>query len=122
VKDEAPKDVWDKMQAVAGLAASVLIPLAVAWVGNGYNKAIKDSENSVKYVELAITILRAEPTEGNESLKAWAVEVVNNHAAIKLSPEAQAELRKRLIVYDAGYASTQYKSGYASASASAPKK
>ena len=52
------------------LAASVLVPLAVLVVGNGYSKSIKDSENRIKYVELAVSILRAEPREDNSSLRA----------------------------------------------------
>ena len=122
MKDEKEKDVWDKIQAVGILVASLFIPIAVAWVGNDYSKAIKDSENSLKYVQLAITILRADPTEGNEALKAWAVDIINNHASVKLSPEAQAELRKKLIVYDVGYTSPTYESGYVPSPASAPKK
>lgn len=60
---ERPKDVWDKIQSLAPLVASILVPLAVAFVGSSYASAMKNSENQIKYVELAVSILRSEPTQ-----------------------------------------------------------
>ena len=121
MKSESPKDSWDKLQVLASVVASVFIPLTVAWIGYVYNTSIKNSENSVKYVELAVSILRVEGNDG--ALRSWAVDLLNHQAAVKLSVEAQDQLRRtKLIIFNTGYVGTSYDSGYASTPASAPKK
>jgi hypothetical protein len=123
MRSESPRDVWDKLQVLASVVASVFIPLAVAWIGYVYNIAVKNSENSVKYVELAVSILRADTEGDHGALRSWAVDLLNHQAAVKLSVEAQDQLRRtKLIIFNTGYVGTSYDSGYASTPASAPKK
>lgn len=86
------KDIWDKLSAVAGLVASVLIPIVVVVVGNAYASAVKDAENRVKYTELAIGILRAPPTEGTQGIRSWAIDVVNKHSGVSLDDATRTEL------------------------------
>lgn len=98
------KDIWDKLGAIAGLTTSILVPLAVAFVGSTYSSAMKDSENRLKYVELAISLLRAEPTEQTIALRTWAVAVINHQAIVPLTSEAQAQLlQQRIVIYDTSY-------------------
>lgn len=87
------KDPWDKMQALAALFASLLVPLAVAFVGNSYATAMKDAENKLKYVELAISILRADPSKESQALREWAVEVLSSQSVVPLSDAAKRQLR-----------------------------
>lgn len=88
-----PKDSWDKMQAAAALIASVFVPLAVAFVGSSYSNAMKDAENRLRYVELAIGILRAEPNRDTLALRGWAVEVLSSQSSVPLSDEAKSQLK-----------------------------
>ncbi len=67
------KDVWDKLLAIAGVAASILVPLVIAFVGNEHSNAIKESENRVKYTELAISILNGPPSNTNQGVRGWDV-------------------------------------------------
>ncbi len=69
MSDAASKDWWDKLQAVSALIASIFIPLTVLVVGNSYSRSMKDSENRIKYVELAVSILKAEPSEKTGALR-----------------------------------------------------
>lgn len=86
------KDFWDKIQAGSVLIASIFVPLAVAYVGNGYNQSIKESENKIRYIETALSILREEPKLGNDAIRAWAVSILNAHSQANLSPEGQHQL------------------------------
>lgn len=88
-----PKDRWDKMQAAAALIASVFVPLAVAFVGSSYSNAMKDAENKLRYVELAIGILRAEPNRDTLALRGWAVEVLSSQSSVPLSDEVKRQLK-----------------------------
>ena len=70
------KDTWDKMSAMSALLASVLVPLVLALVGNAYTYALKQSENRVKYTELAISILKDKPTAETQDVRSWAIDVI----------------------------------------------
>lgn len=91
------KDPWDKLQVIAIVLASLFVPLAVAFVGHTYTSAMKESENRLKYVELAVSILRAEPAPENAALRDWAVEVINNQSVVPLSAQAQAQLKQHRV-------------------------
>jgi hypothetical protein len=84
-------------RATAGLAlvASLVVPIAVAWVGGRFNESIKESENRVRYVELAIAQLRAAPATDTSALRDWAIELLDSQAPVKLSGEAKAQLKIR---------------------------
>ncbi len=87
------KDTWDKMQALSALFASLLVPLAVAFVGNTYATAMKDAENKLRYVELAISILRADPSKESQALRGWAVEVLSSQSVVPISEDVKLQLR-----------------------------
>ena len=67
----------DKAKIVTAAIAAILLPLAVAFVGQLYSKAIKDRELEGTFVELAVDILRDQPTQDTKSLRKWALDVVN---------------------------------------------
>lgn len=52
-----PKDVWDKVQTGSVLIASITIPLVALIVGNLVSTSQKESENRIKYTEIAVSIL-----------------------------------------------------------------
>ena len=91
------KDAWDKMTAASALVASVLIPVALLLVGSMFSQKLKDAENALKYTELAVQILRSEPTSQTGALRDWAVEVLAKHAPVPLSTRAQDELKTQKV-------------------------
>jgi hypothetical protein len=100
------KDVWDKLQVTAILAASVLIPFAALIVGNLVSTSQKDSENRVKYVEIAVSILRTDPTESTQALREWAVEILAAQSPVTLSAAVREELKKQQV--NLGYSYSLY--------------
>lgn len=103
------KDGWDKFRAVAAPVSTFIGAAVIAGAGHLFSKAMKDSENSVKYVEIAVSVLRADPTADTLALRKWAVDLLNDQAPYKMSEEAKAELKKyRVIVYDRGYVGTAF--------------
>lgn len=103
-----PKDPWDKMQALAALFASLLVPLAVAFVGNTYATAMKDAENKLRYVELAIGILRADPSKENQALRGWAVEVLSSQSVVPISEDVRNQLKTSPLSYLKGPMSQEW--------------
>jgi hypothetical protein len=86
------KDTWDKMSALSALLASVLVPLVIAVVGNAYTTALKESENRVKYTELAIGILKDTPTPETQDVRAWAIDVINQYSGVAMSAQVKRQL------------------------------
>lgn len=85
---------WEKLKPISALIASVFVPLAVVMIGSWYSSALKESEIQVRYVELAVGILKESPSEEKANMRKWAVDVVNNYSEIKLDGKAQEELLK----------------------------
>jgi hypothetical protein len=88
---------WEKAKIVSVILATVVIPLAVALVGNWYSKALKEREIQVRYVEIALEILSKEPTEKNTYLRQWAIDVIDFYSDIKVPKEARDELVRERI-------------------------
>jgi hypothetical protein len=87
------KDLWDKLAVCAAVFASILVPVVLAVVGQAYTSAMKESENRVKYTELAISVLKNKPRPDNQDIRAWAIDIVDRFSGVPLSPE----LRKSLL-------------------------
>lgn len=78
--------------------SSIFVPLVIAGIGAWYNISMKDSENRVRYVELAIEQLRAVPTPETIALREWAVELLDSQAPVKLSDAAKHQLMSNPLV------------------------
>ena len=89
----AKKERWELYKDVALTFSALLTPLIVAVLGGWYNLNIKDSENRVRYVELAIELLRAQPTQETAALRAWAVEVLERNSPVGLAKDAKEQLK-----------------------------
>lgn len=81
-------DKWTKLQAVG----TVALPVVVAVIGGAYTWSAKQSENQVRYVELAVAQLRSPPTPESTALREWAVDLLDSQAPVKLSAAARAQL------------------------------
>ena len=86
------KDIWDKISTLSVLLASVLVPLVVAVVGNAYTSVLKESENRLKYTELAIGILREKPSADTQDIRSWAVDIINQYSGVPLTLKARQQL------------------------------
>lgn len=71
---------------------ALAMPVVTVIVGICVTKAIADREVNARYVELAISILRDQPKEDTKAIRQWAVQIVNEYAAVKLTPEVRKEL------------------------------
>ena len=89
MSEKQKKDGWDKLQVIINFSAVVVI----AGIGLFVDSTLKKHEVNVKYVEMAVGILRAKPDESQKNLRAWAISVVNAYSKIPLSTEAQEELK-----------------------------
>ena len=90
------KDYWDKAQIIGTL----LIPIAIAVFGIFINNTIKEKEIKLKYIELAISILRDEPKQETIGLREWAINLVQKYSIEKFSEGALEELKRSALPYE----------------------
>lgn len=81
-------DTWQKLEVLSKVVAAVLIPVAVAYLGNQVAVSNKQRDSEVKFVELATAILRQEPianqSEDAASLRQWAVAVIDRFSGVPM--------------------------------------
>lgn len=97
---------WQKLEAISKVIAAIFIPLAVAYLGNQVASSNKQRDTETKFVELATAILNKEPaanqTSENQSLRKWAVDVINKFSGVPMSSEtAQALVQTTALPYAA---------------------
>jgi len=67
---------------VSVIAAAILVPIAVAVLGGALANAGHREELAVKYVELSLKLLNAEPKDspGDKALRGWAVNLLDAYS------------------------------------------
>ncbi|MFD2432071.1 hypothetical protein ACFSO9_00090 [Mesonia maritima] len=88
------KDFWEKLKSISVMIASIFVPLAVILIGNWYSSALKESEIQVRYVELAVDILKENPSDNKSNMRGWAVDLINSYSEIKIDEQTRNELLK----------------------------
>lgn len=112
-QEKSPKDTWDKLSIFSGFLASVLVPIAVAAVGNWYTTAIKERETEIsardqqlrrdaferEWVQLGLEILRDPDTQTN--VRKWGVQIVSSYAKVPMQDEVKEELTAGAVLPEA---------------------
>ena len=89
MSEKHKKDGWDKFQVWINFIAVIVI----ASIGLIVDSTLKSREVNVKYVEMAVNILKTKPDSSPKNLRKWAIDVVNTYSKVPLSQEAQEELK-----------------------------
>jgi len=72
--------------------AAVTVPIATAFIASGFANASARREANVRLTELAVGILRAEPTAATRDIREWAVDVVERYSEVPISAAAKGAL------------------------------
>ena len=94
---------WQKAQVIAVVMASLAIPVVLAVIGNAYTSAQKEAEIvslkerqeaelSVRYVELAVEILRTPPRKQGTEMRGWAIQILDRFSPVSLPSPAKESL------------------------------
>lgn len=90
---------FPRLNAVSGMIAAVGIPLALAIVGQSYSAAIKKREIQGRFVELAVTILSAEPAgDRDRALRGWATRILDKFSGVPMGESARVELQDSIVL------------------------
>jgi hypothetical protein len=86
-------DWWARGLAVLALA----VPFVSALATSCSTERVKESDNRVRYVELAIGVLRTSPTPDTSAVREWAIDILNEHSTVKLSSAAKVQLKTHVL-------------------------
>jgi hypothetical protein len=90
---------WQITKIMTQMFAAIIIPSAIAYFTIVYSNSFKEREIGTRYVELAINILREEPSkQKNEELRTWAVSIVKKYSPVPISNEMAKNLVKKKLV------------------------
>lgn len=91
---------WEKVKAASTLVSTVVIPLVVVLIANNYTQKQKESELAVRYIELAVGILRAAPDDQTRPLRKWAVAVIDHNSIVPLPDDVKKSLESTQLSYE----------------------
>lgn len=92
------KIACEQLNSISAAVAVVLIPVVVVFIGHGYNQATKERDLQGRFVELAVSILREEPTEATINLRTWATNVIDNYSGIPLTDPVREDLIRKIPI------------------------
>lgn len=70
---------WKKLEVSSKLISSILIPVAIGIAGLIINRGLAKDELKLKYVGLAIEILKLNNLNEKRSLSEWAVDNIQSY-------------------------------------------
>ncbi len=91
------KDGWDKLQI---LGVSLMAPILLALVGSCFNDSIKQRDIEVRFVEMAIGVLKQDPAKhpNTKEIREWAFDVLVQHSPVDFSESARQELKNEPLL------------------------
>lgn len=89
--------IWQKLQIVSSLLASILVPLVIGLVGQSINSSIQEKELELRYIQLSLDILKEPPNKETSNLRDWAVKTLN-HYSIRTSGIALGEAAEKDLI------------------------
>jgi hypothetical protein len=87
------KDCWD----IVSIIAQLLIPVVLGVGTWTLNKTLQQNELRAKNLEIAVSILRAEPNDKTRAIREWALKVFLDYSAVKPSEKAIEELQLSIL-------------------------
>ena len=86
------RDWLDIIEVFSKIIASIAIPIILVVYGNNINTTMREKEISLKYVEVAVGILKSKPNSETMALRKWAIAIIQKNSTIPLSQGAINEL------------------------------
>lgn len=83
---------FERIKALAIAVSSITTAVALPLVGYWFTNALKEREIQGRFVELAVTILKEDPTPSNLGIRTWATQVINKYSGVSFDAKTTSEL------------------------------
>lgn len=82
---------YSRKEFIFEIIKLILIPIIIAALSIYYTYSQKENEIRVKYVELAIDILKSQKTKENKHLRIYARDIIKEYSIVKLNKNVEKE-------------------------------
>jgi len=82
----------ESLSKLSAALAAVVVPIAIALVGHWYTESLEARQREERFVQLAVEILREDPSKHTENLRSWAVDVIDEYSGVPMPKEARREV------------------------------
>lgn len=82
-------EFWKQL---AQIASAVAVPIVLAVIGYVVQDSLAEAGLKKDYVQMALTILREQPTKENVELRQWAISVLDRNSPVPIPKELKAQL------------------------------
>lgn len=96
IESNDKKDGWD----IAKIISVAAVAPTVALVGYLLSADVKVQEVEVKYVELAVGILKEPKDKTEPSVRQWAIDIVNEYSGVEMSEMTKNALLEKPFIYE----------------------
>jgi hypothetical protein len=90
VRAARPKDTWQKAETASKILSALAIPIILLIGGFYFDSILSEREAQSQIVQVAVETIRDPETP--DSLRRWAVDVINAYSKVKLDQNLQQEL------------------------------
>jgi len=91
------KSRLEALEPLAGIPSLIAIPVVLAVIGGLIQGELANRTVSQEYVKLAVSILTADTSEVDPSVRSWAVDLLNDYSPTKFSAETSTQLKEGLV-------------------------
>lgn len=102
---------WEKAKTISVIVSSLALPVVIAVLGNSWTQAAKQQELGARYVELAIGILKAAPTNDTRTMRLWSISILDHFSPVAIPLSAKSELELGRLI-DSQQAAQQQMQSY----------
>lgn len=88
------KSVWDKLESISKITSAIAVPVVIALGGWWIQDSIMQQSIGKDYVALAVSVLEKPKAEVDQGLRDWAVDILDDYAPRRFSPDTIARLKK----------------------------
>jgi hypothetical protein len=78
--------------SIIDILGKIILPVVLLIIANNFSRVIKEKEIKYQYIEIATGILSQPSSVNDESLRRWAVDIINRYSEIKLNDSLKIKL------------------------------
>ena len=87
-----PTDRLEHWKQITQIVSAIAVPVVLAILGYFVQGSLADAGLKKDYVQMALTVLKEEPSKENEQLRKWAISILDKNSPVPLSKSLKSQL------------------------------
>lgn len=95
----ARTDRLEFWKQIAQIGSAVAIPVILALIGYFVQSSLADAGLKKDYVQMALGVLKEQPTKENEQLREWAIAVLDKNSPVAIPTKLKSQLLESTVPF-----------------------